>query len=80
MELFLLFSLALTCVAFLSIVLADPPSPLATGAEHSLPIGMIAPNATLAEATEGQARPMMETNLLETAAVEVAMKEYPAAV
>lgn len=47
MELFLLFSLALTLVAFLSIVLAEAPAPL-TGVEADLSLGNIAlPIATV---------------------------------
>ncbi len=43
MELFLLFSLALTFVAFLSIVLAEPPTPFTIGNEAELQFGQVAP-------------------------------------
>jgi len=46
MELFLLFSLALTLVAFLSIVLADQPQPLTTGNEAELQFGVVLPMST----------------------------------
>jgi len=47
MELFLLFSLALTLVAFLSIVLAEPPTPLTLGVESEFQLSRVGPTKTV---------------------------------
>ncbi len=78
MELFLLFSLALTGVAFLSIVLAEPPSPLTSGADTAINLGMMAHSASLPESAAGQLRQSID-HTLETAATEAAFEEYSVA-
>lgn len=46
MELFLLFSLALTFIAFLSIVLAEPPAPLTLGIESDFELDRVVTTQT----------------------------------
>ena len=79
MELFLLFSLALTGIAFLSIVLAEPPSPLSLGTDTTVSLGMMAPMVSnLPETGAGMIQPGDFT--LEIVATEATLKEYPVAV
>ncbi len=76
MELFLLFSLALTCVAFLSIVLAEPPTPLSVNNDSALQLGTLAPVAnSLTDLSLGEARqPVLQSNT-----PDLIRSEYPVA-
>ncbi len=74
MELFLLFSLALTFVAFLSIVLAEPPTPFTIGNEVELQFGRVVP-ITIAQndpgnGSTGNALDTEQTPTAATVAVE----------
>ena len=76
MELFLLFSLALTIVAFVSIVLAEPPVPLSATEEPPLPMGSLAPIAnSLTDFGLAEARPAV----LQSTTPELLHSEYPVA-
>ena len=77
MELFLLFSLALTLVAFLSIVLAEPPIPITVGDEAELQFGLVVPISTAQKPGTGIPGNALDNEQAPTAAT-VAVEELQA--